>query len=674
MAYAGQWHGKTRYFGLHYDLHANETDTELGLRATPQILVPLFKRLGCDFVQTDCKGHPGYTSWYSKVENASVSPGVKRDALKGWRDATQHLDLPLHCHYSGIWDRAAGEKHPEWGALDAQGNPRGAAIGDDGKPGAPQRMCPRSPYLDDLLIPQLIELIDRYGVNGFWIDGDVWAVDPCYCPRCRKAFAEKTGLKNPPETEADPNWPAWIGFTRDSFETYVTRYCDAVHQHKPGVFVCSNWLQTFHNPGEPRVPTDWISGDNTWVFGLDGCRCESRFISTRGKPWDIMIWSFYAAHGMGQKNAPWTFKPVAMLQQETAVVLAHGGNVQIYENPGGVRDGSLVPWRIERLRQVGRFVKARRSLCQDTQSIPQVAVLHSEHHAYSRPGSNLRRGVDAKPVQGAVYSLLENHFHVDVLDEWALRPAIGEFPFIVAPEQNRMSEAMVDALKTYVENGGCLLLSGADALDRFGTAFLGVRRGETAEDTTFHVPAADGSLPVYSQTWQLLRTGKASILRHLGKSPFLEEQQLPNPAATLHRVGKGRVVYVPFDLFRFFEHTRYPLVRAFVGEIARALKPALCATLQAPACIDLVLRRKKRLLIAHLINRASGIPNRPNDGTVDEIPPVGPIEISLRLPKKPDRVRLSLEKTPIEWRYQRGMLTASIPHVHIHAALVVERA
>ena len=82
-ARSGRWHGKTRYFGLHYDLHAGKGDTELGVRAGPKYLVPLLEIIDPDFVQTDCKGHPGYTSWYSEVPNASVSPGVKRDALRG---------------------------------------------------------------------------------------------------------------------------------------------------------------------------------------------------------------------------------------------------------------------------------------------------------------------------------------------------------------------------------------------------------------------------------------------------------------------------------------------------------------------------------------------------------------------------------------------------------------
>lgn len=661
--YRGQWHGKKRYFGLHYDLHANRNDTELGTRATPTYLVPPLRRLGVDFVQTDCKGHPGYTSWYSRVPEASISPGVKRDALEGWRQATRQLGLPLHCHYSGIWDEAAGQKHREWCRIDAQGKP------------VPGRMCPRSPYLEKLLIPQMIELIDRYGVDGFWVDGDIWATEPCYCKRCRQAFAKATGVTSPPTEPGASGWSAWFEFTLKSFEEYVARYCEAVHRHQKKILVCSNWLQTFRHPGEPWVPTDWISGDNTYVFGLDGCRCEARFISTRGKPWDIMIWSFYAAHGMGDPKSPWTFKPVPMIQQEAAVIASLGGSVQVYEH-SNLRNGQLVPWRIERLRQVGQFVKARRLLCQDTETIPQIAVLHSERHAHSRPDRNLMWGIDTAPVQGAVYALLENHYNVDILDEWALLQRLDDFPAVVAPEQDYMSVEMVRRLKEYVARGGRLLLSGAAAVDRFGGLFLGVNRGTLVNDAQYHLPAADGSFQAYSKTWRLVKTTRAKNLGRLGTSSLLDDRLLPHPAATLHRLDKGAVAYIPFDLFRFFEYNRYPLARAFVGEVARALIGELPIAVEAPTCVDVVLRQKGERTLVHLINRASGIPNRPNDGTIDEIPPVGPVEIRMKLEKKPKEVYLAFEKGEIEWKYKETKkgrrLAVHLDQVYLHAALVVE--
>jgi hypothetical protein len=670
----GKWHGDERYFGLHYDLHGSASDTELGTRCSEAELVPMLELMGPDFVQTDCKGHPGYTSWFSQVANASVPPGLTHDALMQWRTATRVLGLPLHCHYSGIWDKAAGAKHPDWCVITADGLAAGAPFGQNAGAPSGEKMCPRGPYLEELMIPQMRELIDRYGVDGFWVDGDLWAVEPCYCPRCREAWTEETGLSEPPAKEDDAEWPRWWNFTRESFYAFVTRYCNAVHAHKPGVLVCSNWLQTFKNPGEPSVPTDWISGDNAWVWGLDASRCEARFLSTRGKPWDIMLWNFYCSHGMGKPDSPWTVKPPEMLMQEAAVLLAFGGNVQIYEHPP-VRDGRLIPWRQRRMAEVSTFVKARRSVCQHTVTIPQVAVLHSETHLFSEVrGKNLMWTVDVAPVHGAVFALLENGYGVDILDEWALRPRLAGFPVVVVPEQDRMSDAMVSALCAYVEGGGNLLLTGSDLFDRFGEAFLGFRSVEVETGKTYAVPAADGDVPLFSKTWRLGEATTAESLGPIGRGCLLEDRVLPHPVAVRNRVGKGQVVYMPADLFRDFAHNRYPLTRCLAGALVGWLLPDPEIRVHAPSGVDVALRRRETTVFVHLINRVSGIPNLPNNGGIGEIPLVGPVTVRMRMTSRPQQARMALEEGSLEWTWTDGLFTARLATVRIHAVLVIEGA
>jgi hypothetical protein len=670
--YKGKWYGRDRYFGLHYDLHANERDTELGRRASPADLMPMLRLAGCQFVQTDCKGHAGYTSWPSRTPGASVSPGVVKDALKGWREATRRLGMPLHCHYSGIWDAAAGKKHPDWCVVGKDGRGVGGSRWVENWQPTDERMCPRGPYLEEFMLPQMLELIDRYGVDGFWVDGEIWAVEPCYCARCRKAFTEATGIAEPPTATDDPNWVAWTNFTRQGFERYVTRYCEAIRAHRPGVLVCSNYLQTIRDPGEPRVPTDWISGDNSEVFGLDSGRTQARFISTRGKPWDLMIWASYRLGRAGGRQSPSTFKPMQMIQQEAAVTLALGGMVQVYENSGGLRDGRLIPWRVRQLRDVARFVKARRRLCQGSETVPQVVVLLSEHHVHSRSAPDLWE-VDVGPSQGATFALLEEHYGVDIMDEWALRPRLAEFPVVVVPEQDGISEEMVRALKDYVRNGGKLLVSGAAAFERFGGRFLGVSGGRAEKDAGYHVSAGDWATRVHSRTWRLVKARAAKPFGRLGRTPLTDERLLSSPAATINRVGKGAVAYVPFDVFRFFGGCRYPMVRRFVGELTRALAGRLGIHVEAPTCIDVVLRRKAGRTIVHLINRSSGIPNSPNSGAVDEVPAVGPVRVEMKLQRRPAKVALAFEKGALDWRYdargEKGLFT--VDRVLIHAAIVV---
>lgn len=674
--YPGAWHGARRYFGLHYDLHARETDTDLGARLDADELAAALERAGVDFVQTDCKGHPGYTGWFSRVETASVSPGIRRDALEVWREATRRLGLPLHCHYSGVWDAAATRKFPKWRIKPSPAETRALAEGHN--TGAPtlQRVCLRSPYLDRLLIPQFEELIDRYEVDGFWVDGDIWAVKPCYCPRCKKAWEKETGGAPPTET-TDPAWPDWMRFTRRAFHDFVARYCEAVRARRSGALVCSNWLQTFRDPGPPVTPTDWVSGDVAPTLGLDSIRCEARFISTRGKPWDIMVWGFYRMPNLKDGGGEWVYKTVDALCQEAATPVALGGAVQVYVSPKPLRDGRIPDWIIERVRKMGRFVKRRRALCQGGETVPQVAVLNSESHVWRQRAVDLRPTVDVSPVSGAAWALLEGSYGVDILDEWALRPRLAEFPVVVAPEAHDMDAGMVDALKRYVEGGGRLLVTGGRSVDRFGAEFLGARPlGALEEEVTVYVPLEDARGPVRARTLRRLAPEGARVLGRLSETSLLEEEQLEWPAATLHRFGRGRVACIPFDVCRAFHDSRYAMTRRFIGDVVGALAGRLRIRVTAPAGVDIVLRRKGGRTLIHCVNRFSGLGMGPQAGEVDEIPFAGPVKVRMDSPRRPKRARAAFEGGRLTWEYREkkngGSFAAQLDRVRIHEAIVIE--
>ncbi len=105
------WHDDV-YFGLHFDLHANAEDTELGKELTAAHLRDCLDKIRPDWIQCDCKGHPGYTSWPTEV--GSTCPGLAKDMLRIYRDVTKELGIKLAVHYSGVWDKRAVELNPHW--------------------------------------------------------------------------------------------------------------------------------------------------------------------------------------------------------------------------------------------------------------------------------------------------------------------------------------------------------------------------------------------------------------------------------------------------------------------------------------------------------------------------------------------------------------------------------
>ena len=55
------------FFGLHFDLHPNKSDTALGRDLTDAMVDSLLERVKPDYVQYDCKGHAGYLGFPSKT-------------------------------------------------------------------------------------------------------------------------------------------------------------------------------------------------------------------------------------------------------------------------------------------------------------------------------------------------------------------------------------------------------------------------------------------------------------------------------------------------------------------------------------------------------------------------------------------------------------------------------
>jgi len=81
------------FFGIHFDFHATLDDKEIGKTFTAEMIDSFLTIVKPDFVQVDCKGHPGYTSYPTKVGNQAG--GYTKDILKIWREVTAKHNVAL---------------------------------------------------------------------------------------------------------------------------------------------------------------------------------------------------------------------------------------------------------------------------------------------------------------------------------------------------------------------------------------------------------------------------------------------------------------------------------------------------------------------------------------------------------------------------------------------------
>ena len=95
------------FLGIHFDLHAGEDCTEMGKNTTPAMVERIIDLVQPDYLQIDCKGHPGLTSYPTKVGHPA--PGFVGDPLRVWRDVTARRGVARYAlGASGQSRRAAG--------------------------------------------------------------------------------------------------------------------------------------------------------------------------------------------------------------------------------------------------------------------------------------------------------------------------------------------------------------------------------------------------------------------------------------------------------------------------------------------------------------------------------------------------------------------------------------
>lgn len=436
------------FLGIHFDFHAGPDCNEVGRNTTEKMVNSVIDIVHPDYIQIDCKGHGGYSSYPTKVGNPA--PGIIGDPLRIWRDVTADRGIALYMHYSGVWDMRAVELHPDW-----------AVVGSDGKR-SDKITSVFGPYVDSLMIPQMKELASVYDVDGIWVDGECWGTAPDYGSRPVSLFKEATGADEAPVDPEDPYWYEWKQFHREAFRGYIRHYLAEVRSEYPDLQICSNWAFSHHMSEPVSASVDFLSGDYAPKNSVNSARIAGRYLSRQGMPWDLMAWSFaFDEKPLGQK-------PAVQLMREAAVTLALGGGIQMYFMQN--RDGSVRLDELDAMAEVAAFARARQPYCHRSIQIPQVALLMStydyQHHDSDEDPSWLYPQY-TESLSGIMQCLLENQYSVDIVNESTLLPDMGRFPLIVVPECQNLSTVFCEDLIDYARKGGSLLVTGEKMTDKF---------------------------------------------------------------------------------------------------------------------------------------------------------------------------------------------------------------
>jgi hypothetical protein len=639
---------KDAFFGLHFDLHPQATDTSLGADISEENIRGLLERVKPDYVQYDCKGHAGWTGYPTAV--GWSSPGIVNDSLAVWRKATRDLGVGLFIHYSGVWDSKAVAEHPDWALVDAAGKRDANATSVFG------------PYVDELLIPQLVEVAGKYGLDGVWADGECWGAQLDYSPLALAAWKAETGYKDAPGDRSDTRWLEWKMFHRRAFERYLGHWIDAVHAANPALQLTSNWMYTTFAPKPVEVKLDFLSGDYSPGLSVDRARVEARYLASTGMPWDLMAWGFDKGKDLG-----WSIKPAEHLMQEAAVVLMQGGGFQIYHQP--TRSGHVVEPIIAQEEAVAAFCRERQAVSHKSATVPQVALLLSSESFWDKSDAVFAPWGDVfLDLEGALQALLNLHYSVDVLAEHQLMPRLKEYPLVVVPDSHKLGADFRNALTDYVVDGGSLLLLG-EKCARLLEPTLGATLVGTPEKAGAELASAAGVTNA-DGVWQKVALTSARAAGH--RFPTRDTRMGGEVAATVNVFGKGKVgaVYGPVASIYFRSH--HPWLREFIGAIAAELFPEPMITVDGPPALDVSLRKTPDgRLSVHLLN-TTGMPLPDRYVFTDFVPPLENIKLTIRSESRPKSVAWVPDGGELKWSWADGVLKVKVPKLEIHGVLVWE--
>jgi hypothetical protein len=347
------------------------------------------------------------------------------------------------------------------------------------------------------------------------------------------------------------------------------------------------------------------------------------------------------------------------------VVLMEGGAFQYYYQP--TRAGRVPKQFIETAAEVAAFCRARQAICQDSESVPQVALLMPTEDMMRASDRVFHTGgPERHDTEGCLHALLELHYSVDVLAGWALTERMDAYPMIAVPNVSVLADELREALVEYARGGGSLLLLGPEVARMFERE-LGVHCNGPAEETTAHLESPVGMGAVAGR-WQSVTQLEADevALRYPSYEP-----RHGVPAATVARMGEGMIGAAWGPVGEDFRAAHHPAARRLIEALAERLLAEPMVEVDAPPQVDLSLRRARDgRLCVHLLDLSTA--QRAEQYLAAEYAPtIGPIEVRVRLNEEPGAVTWEPGGEALEWGYENGVLTATVPALHVHGAVVV---
>jgi hypothetical protein len=573
---------------IHLDFHTPQFQREVGLNFNADQFARRLKEANVDSVTFFAKGCHGSAYYESTV--GPTHPHMDGDMLAEAIEACHERDIAVLAYYTLAWDNLPGKENPDWYQRDGDGNALNASSMDDSW----EWLCLNSPYTDELVHPQIRELF-KYDIDGFWFDILVYHQDACTCRYCVRSMEAK-GLN--PEDPDDRR----IHRTQVCHD-FVEQTTGMIKEHDSDLVVTYNHRLNLGLTTSLDEHMDYVvieSLPSGW--GYMHTPMFARYSRNLDRPVQGMTGIFHKVWGdFG------TVKSKPQLKYELSNSLTHHLMTSVGDQL--LPRGELEIDKYETIGDAFAFAKERSLPAADpVRDIVTVSPGHTDP-AGRESGMNANDPeMSTNSAVAATKFLCDTHQQFDVFDEYLAQRHLDEFELVVLADTGELGAETVEIIRSFVADGGKLLVTGTSSLTVDGLALgdvLGVRHlGQLPyssayfglEDYTKDIPkvecvsygpfqriALDGAK---SKANVVAPTTERSETRRFSHFQAPPERVLDVPAITHNEYEDGEAVYVGTNLVKQYYREAYHGHRTLLDNIVTNLQDVRMLDADAPTSVE----------------------------------------------------------------------------------------
>jgi hypothetical protein len=657
------------------------------IKYDPAFWVDVFKRTRSN---ATCISAGGYVAYYpSKVPLHYVSKFLGDtdpfgDLVNGARQLGMHVMARVDPH---AIHQDAADAHPEWIAVDKEGNKRRHWAFPD-----VWVTCAYSDYNFKFMPEVLREITANYDIDAIFANR--WqGHGVCYCESCKANFRAASGHDLPMDQRLEnPAWLAWTAWRRNVLSRLVVEWDEVMKAIKPHTSFIPNMGSvslTEFDLGIIEKYCPFLCVDDqgrrgtepVWMSGRNGKRMRATF---RDRP-AILITSIGPEEEYRWKDSVTT-----------------GPEIQAWMDDGTTQ--GLLPWftKFNGVVPDTRWVEPvadsfglhadLEPVLKDMTPTAEIAILDPattlRHHGY-----DTRRAAEADDL-GFYMALVEAKLPFEMVSDQAMTPAgLDKFKVIILANSTCLSDAQVSLLEDYVARGGSLVVAHESATRTEDNKprntialgkLLGVNMIKGARGPVKNTYVAiNGDHPISQGFEGANRIIGGTRLLAVdavadAEQPFLyvpdfpdlpmEEvypREDPKGAAVVARThaSGGRTVHIPWNIGGILWEVMAADHAKLIGNVVRwALDKRPDVEIDGQSVLDLSVREGRSGLAVVLNNLSNPMMMK---GPIREVYPVGRHEVSIAIPtgRAFGGAELLVAGGQAEARVADGRVTVVVPSI-----------